>query len=92
MSTYVYLECVDHDPPLRADDESGQHLYDLNQLREDIANRETIIGAAKLDIWPGERFRRNTAVFLVAHPKCALRITDEYGVEHPLIEPPAVTP
>ena len=82
MSTYIYLECLDHDPPLRADEESGQHLYDLPQLREDIANREAIVAAIDLDIWPDDYFRVRTARFLTAHRKCRLRIIDEYGDEH----------
>lgn len=83
MSTYVYLECLDHDPPLSAEGESGQHLYDLPQIRADIANRERIVTNLR-DGWdPDDHFRRNTARFLAAHPKCRIGIRDEYGVEHP---------
>ena len=39
MSTWIYLECADHDPPISADGESGQHLYDLPDIREDIRRR-----------------------------------------------------
>ena len=38
MSTYLYLRCEDHDPPLVAREESGQHLYDLPTIRADIAD------------------------------------------------------
>ena len=32
MSTWLYLRCESHDPPLKNDVESGQHLYDLEQI------------------------------------------------------------
>lgn len=84
MSTYLYLECVAHNPPLRADCESGQHLYDLPQLRADIRNRATIVAAMELDMEPDSvcHFRRSTARFLQAHPRCPLAIVDEYGGRH----------
>lgn len=86
MSTDVYLECLDHEPRLRADGESGQHLYDLPQIRADIANRNRI-AAAWEDGWTADHhFRRNTARFLAAHPKCRIGIRDEYGREHPVAE------
>lgn len=84
MSTYIYLECIDHDPPLPAEGESGQHLYDLPQLRTDVANREPLVNAASEGMSTDDYFRRNTLSFLVRHPKCRLRIVDEYGTEHPL--------
>ena len=34
--------CLDHDPPLKADGESGQHLYDLPQIRKDIRRRASL--------------------------------------------------
>ncbi len=86
MSTYIHLQCVSHDPPLAADGESGQHLYDLPQLREDIAHRVVLVAAARLDVWPDEYFRRNTVAFLVRHESCEIEIWDEYGVQHPLVE------
>lgn len=90
MSTYLYLECLDHDPPLRASGESGQHLYDLPQLRADIAVRDALVAvtaASGGDIPDlGHFFRHHTAQFLVDHPKCRIRIRDEYGDEYPLTE------
>ena len=85
MSNYLYLECVAHDPPLRADCESGQHLYDLPQIRADFRNRDTIVAAMELDMEPDSacHFRRSTARFLQAHPHCPLAIVDEYGRRHP---------
>jgi hypothetical protein len=98
VSTYIYLECVDHDPPLRADGESGQHLYDLPQIRADIADREALVrvrnsgrlrtgGRHRHDGWVDfGYFRNNTIGFLAAHPRCEIGIRDEYGQEHPLTE------
>lgn len=83
MSTYIYLECLDHNPPLCADGESGQHLYDLPQIRADLANRDRI-AASFADGWTADHhFRRNTARFLADHPLCLIGIRDEYGVTHP---------
>lgn len=87
MSTYIHLQCLSHHPPLVADGESGQHLYDLPQIREDIANRDLIVQAAKADTWPDDYLRRHTALFLRDHPTCLLGITDECGKDHPLTAP-----
>jgi hypothetical protein len=86
MSTYVYLQCLDHDPPLSADGESGQHLSDLPQIRGDLADRARITASVR-DGWDaGDHFRNNTARFLAEHPRCRIGIRDEYGVEHPTTE------
>lgn len=58
MSTYLYLACLDHDPPLFADDESGQHLYDLPQIRADIARRAEMV--AQVPYRDPGRVRRHT--------------------------------
>lgn len=88
MSTYVYLQCLDHNPPLRADEESGQHLYDLPQLRADVRDREALVEAWEAMEFTSDLgyFRTNTLRFLRQHPKCRLGIIDEYGHEHPLEE------
>lgn len=83
MSTYIYLECLDRNPPLRADGESGQHLYDLPQIRSDLANRDLMAAAYRDDWSHHDHFRRNTARFLADHPRCLIGIRDEYGVTHP---------
>lgn len=86
MSTWFYLACLDHDPPLVAEGESGQHHYDLPQIRYDIANRESLVRVqasghgGRVDF--GHHFRNNTAGFLAAHPKCQIGIRDEYGRNH----------
>lgn len=88
MSTYLFLRCLDHDPPLRAADESGQHLSDLSQIRADIAARTTLLAAWEhLDFSDFGHFRNATLRFLAAHPKCNIGIRDEYGRDHPLVEP-----
>lgn len=85
MSLYLYIECHDHTPHLSSSD-VGQHLYNLPQIRADIANRDTIIAALELDIVPDEHFRSTTAWFLANHPHCHLAILDECGRQYPLEE------
>ena len=84
MRTWVCLKCLDHDPELWAEGESGQHLYDLPDIRADVANRDILVAAAGAGAWPSEPFRANTVRFLVNHPKCRIGIGDEYGHEHPV--------
>ena len=81
MSTYLYLKCLDHDPPLISEGESGQHLYDLPQIRADIANRGQLVDADLPDYYR-DNFRHNTVWFLTQHPRCRIGIVDEYGHEH----------
>ena len=85
MSTWLYLECLDHDPPLCAADEVGQHLSDLPDVRRMIANRDTLVRFAKeYGAIPDGYFAAHTLTFLRQHPRCRLRIVDEYDHEHPL--------
>jgi len=86
VSTYLYLVCLDHTPPLKAAAESGQHMYDLPQIQADIAARERFVTNTQDDIWPDSHFRRNTAAFLAKHPRCRIGIEDEYGDTHPTEE------
>jgi hypothetical protein len=83
VSTYLYLRCEDHDPPLCAIDESGQHLYDIPQIQADLANRNALVAAAADGMEVTDYFRRHTLAFLTQHPACRVSIFDEYGVEHP---------
>lgn len=82
MSTYLYLLCQDHTPPLRAREESGQHLYDLPDIRNDIARRDVIADFYDEGKTTFDHFRRNTAEFLSNHRVCAIGIVDEYGGVH----------
>lgn len=86
---YLFLRCLDHVPPLESPDESGQHDYDLPQIRTDIKNREEVIRAYNDDKFSEDRihFRRVTGRFLAAHPHCRIGIRDEYGREHSIIPP-----
>lgn len=43
MSTWLYVQCLAHDPVITAAEESGQHLSDLKHIREDIANRNELL-------------------------------------------------
>lgn len=94
MSTYVYLVCLDHEPPIIASEESGQHLSDLPRIRAEIADRENVADAeARYDTfhcgWDMDAYwRANSAKFLAAHPKCRIGIRDEYGDNHPTEEEP----
>ncbi|MCA1781893.1 MAG: hypothetical protein LC679_06880, partial [Intrasporangiaceae bacterium] len=80
MSTYIFLTCLDHDPPIVADAESGQHLYDLPRIRAEIADRDTVAAEADLpapsaltaDI--DTYFRARSAWFLADHPRCNIGI------------------
>lgn len=78
MSTYFYLRCLDHEPPLTASEESGQHHYDLPQIRKDVANRDVLVQAWNDDVRPSEYYRSHTVAFLAAHPTCKIEIRDEY--------------
>lgn len=86
MSTYLYLRCEDHNPPLVAREESGQHLYDLPTIRADIADREAIVRITRAPAYVDLGSLRNaTANFLADHPTCRIGIVDEYGKDHPVI-------
>ena len=88
MSTWIYLQCLDHDPPLASPDEVGQHLTDLPDVRRVIANRHTLVDMiAQHDLTPDGYFTANAVRFLRHHLTCRIRIVDEYGVEHPTEEP-----
>lgn len=87
MSTYLYLECKCHNPPLRSDD-VGQHLYDLPRIRKEIKHRAlfSAILSAELDVSYGHHFTSNAARFLCEHKHCGIGILDEYGEEYPIEE------
>ena len=81
MSNYLRLVCLDHNPPIRSREESGQHLYDLPQIREDVASRKTLLDFAKADWLFGlsPSYRNNSLDFFEDHPTCRLWIRSEYG-------------
>lgn len=79
MSTYLYLTCEDHTPPLLAEDESGQHTYDLPRIRDEIKHRAFI--ARQIDRTGAVQgyFEQHSARFLHRHQTCRIGIQDEYG-------------
>jgi hypothetical protein len=90
MSTYMYLECLDHDPPILSADEVGQHTYDLENIRAYVANRELYLSQQELEnklgtyIDYGTSWANTAARFLIQHPKCNIGIRDEYGRDYAL--------
>lgn len=82
MSTYLYLRCDSHTPPLEAEDHSGCHLYDLEQIFRDLEDREQIVAAWNNDMRPRNSYRYATATFLSDHPHCEITVIDEYGRTH----------
>lgn len=95
MSTWLYLQCDSHDPPLVSDGEVGQHMHDLPAIRTHIGNRRLYSEMADQDVrldTQGDPFAGNAFRFLTAHPKCTLSIVDEYDRTHPVEPPPKETP
>ena len=84
MSTYLYLRCDAHDPPIESSQEVGQHLYDLPLIRECIAKRKSTW--LEGDDAPEDYFEASAWRFLRDHPNCPISIEDEYGREHPVEE------
>ena len=73
MSTYWYLECVSHKPPIRSEDEVEQHTYGLTAIRKAI--REATLDDPRVMT----RWESNAARFALQHPHCALCFVSEYG-------------
>ena len=84
VSTWLYLECLDHSPVLVSEGAVGQHLYDLPRIRGEIARREEFLKPFHDGGGYGHNFLLNSALFLVQHPRCNVGIRDEYGHEHPI--------
>lgn len=87
MSTFIYLRCDHHDEPILSEEESGQHRYDLPQLRFDWINRKHWL--QYIDHFPDaltqgwdhlSYFQRHTYSFLRDHADCGTpAVVDEYG-------------
>lgn len=89
MSTYLYLQCDSHTPPLQSPHEVGQHLRGLPRIREEINRREDLYqahlhGYLGYESDYGGQFTHTLRTFLIQHPHCDLKIVDEYGDTHPL--------
>lgn len=91
MSTYWYLECLDHDPVLRSSDEVEQHTEGLVKI-DVLASRMSEIADYPEDVRDAiyealTYFERNAYWFLIAHPNCNIRYRSEYGHYRPLLKP-----
>lgn len=88
MSTYLYLQCDSHEPPIGADQEAGQHLYDLEHIRKDWANRHAIKTGweAGLSLEGDSYFQTSNRFFMMQHINCKVSIHDEYDRQHSLEE------
>lgn len=91
MSTYWYLECLDHDPILGSDDEVEQHTHGLPNIDALVARRDEI-AAYPDDVREAFRdslstFERSAYRFINQHPKCRLRYVNEYGNYRPVLTP-----
>jgi hypothetical protein len=82
MSTWVYFACLDHDPPLRADQESGQH-NEWEPMRTLLAERDSLLDLVHADVLDAyglnDRWTSNGLRFFQQHPRCRLACVDEYG-------------
>ena len=94
MSTYLYLQCLDHDPLLRSDGEVGQHMTDLQYARSLVKDRKNLayMFDATVWAWPGgtnvlDQWKYNAARFFSEHKWCSVGIVDEYGLKWPLESP-----
>jgi hypothetical protein len=86
MSTYLYLVCVDHDPPLFSE-EVTQHTHkdgELEKIRGWVGNRDEWVRLRheQDDLTYADYFLTHAITFLTAHPKCHLIAQDEYGEKY----------
>ena len=88
MSTYIYLKCVSHQPPIYSDMEVGQHTCDIDDIRKMFANKIKIVEIANtgLDVTYGSSWANCAARFLTQHPNCEIIIEDEYKKTYPVFE------
>ena len=77
MSTYWYLECLDHDPPLISELEVEQHTSGLDGIRKLIARREQVVVLPEFT--PDGYFDRHAVLFMRQHPTCRMQFRNEYG-------------
>lgn len=84
MSTYWYMECLSHDPPLRSENEFTQHTddqYFAAGIRL-IAERPLVIDWDEINYNDGSPlgyYYINAIRFLDQHPKCEIGLLNEYG-------------
>lgn len=94
MSTYFYLQCVSHDPPLQSESEVEQHWTPfLDVIRGIVRDRElgefkqpwqVINGPAQPysihDFWEAVAH-----AFVQAHPTCRIELVSEYGEREAIV-------
>lgn len=83
MGDYLYLVCLDHDPPLRSHDEVSQNAAvprELERIRDWVADREELVRLRRKDQLTYEDYFLNHAVlFFASHLKCRLEARDDVG-------------
>ncbi|AMS03154.1 hypothetical protein BJD61_gp75 [Gordonia phage Obliviate] len=83
MSTYHYLECSCHNPPLTSDEEVEQHrgTETLEKVRELVRRRDVILPLVRAELvdYPDDRYLRNALTFLNDHEHCVIGLVTEYG-------------
>lgn len=83
MSTWIYYQCHDHNPPIESDWEVGQHRYDIPNAQFMLRHREEIVEhCTEWNHWPEnmlDQWASAAASFFRAHPDCKIRIVTEYG-------------
>lgn len=86
MSTYLYLQCLSHDPPIRSYGDVGSNLSQLPEIQEDVKNRDKIVAETDYETIHDDGWTRakTRALFFRDHPKCTLGIIDEYNKTHPI--------
>lgn len=95
MSTYLYLTCLEHDPPLLSQDEVSQHAHtEIGRVREWVKNRKSIVELRHAEVVGYDDYFLNNAItFLQSHLDCRIGGKDEYGdlwdVMDPIPDKPA---
>lgn len=87
MSTYLYLRCDAHDPPMYSDNVAQHPQDELPWLLDKIAHRNELATTEPIYTWTTgfEWWEANLIAFFKQHPKCPITIEDEYGTEYPAI-------
>jgi hypothetical protein len=96
VSTYWYLQCYDHEPPLCSYEEVEQHtqdasfaaLHELHERREEFMAREAEYTSKGMDFEPpvalDPYYVSHAWLFIRRHPMCRIRLINEYGDTRPL--------
>jgi hypothetical protein len=78
VSTHWYLECVDHDPPLRSE-EFTQHTDD-----EHFTKGMRLVAMRPLpELNVTDYFASHAYTFLLQHPRCSVQAVSETGEARP---------